>query len=212
MILMITLGYSQERELKIAVVNHKGKPVRGIKAEMIISKIAGSTDKTGILIIKGFTDNDSVMVTFPGAEYAAIFPVKEVNELQFSTSKNGQIAYNPATQDWLTGKTKKIVRKGELDVETEIRNGAANLEDLLKRIPSLMVTGGSISLRNPVQTKEFSNIAPLIVVDNIVIRGGLQEANRLVNIHLIESIKVEKDGTMWGKDAVNGAIIIKLKK
>lgn len=207
------MGYTQERELKIAVINLKGKPVRGIKAEMIHSKIAATTDKTGTLLIKGFTDDDSVIVTFPGAASAAIFPVKGIGELQFNTSKNEQIAYNPATQWWLTGKPKKIVKRGEFDVEAEIRNGATNLEDLLKRMPSLMVTGGTISLRSPVVTKEFSNTSPLIVVDNVAISGGLQEANRSVNIHFIESITVEKDGkALWGAQAGNGVIIIKLKK
>ncbi len=213
MILIATVGYAQERELKIAVVNLKGKPVRGIKAEMIHSGVSATTDKTGTMVVKGFTEDDSVMVTFPGAASAAIFPVKGINELQFNTSKNEQIAYNPATQGWLTGKAKKIVRRGEFDVETEIKNGATNLEDLLKRMPSLMVTGGNISLRNPVVTKEFSNTSPLIVVDNVAVTGGLQEANRTVNIHFIESITVDKDGrALWGAQAGNGVIIIKLKK
>ena len=105
-----------------------------------------------------------------------------------------------------------MVRKGEFDVESEIKNGATNLEDLLKRIPSLMVTGGNISLRNTVRTNEFSDTTPLIVVDDLVIRGGLQEANRSVNIFMIESIRVEKDGTLWGRDGVNGVILIKMKK
>lgn len=213
MILIATVGYAQERELKIAVINLKGKPVRGIKAEMIHSKIEATTDKTGTLLIKGFTEDDSVMVTFPGDASAAIFPVRGIGELQFNTSKRDKIAYNPATQGWVTGKSKKIVRRGEFDVEAEIRNGATNLEDLLKRMPSLMVTGGNITLRNPVQTKEFSNVSPLIVIDNVAVSGGLQEANRSVNIHFIESITVEKDGTaLWGAKATNGVIMIKLKK
>jgi hypothetical protein len=212
MLLLSTSLYTQERELKITVINLKGKPIRSVKAEMIHSKISALTDKTGILVIKGFSEEDSVLISFPGSEFAAIYPVKGINELHFNNSKNEQIAYDPATQSWMTGKSKKILRKGEFDVESEIRNGATNLEDLLKRMPSLMVTGGTLSLRNPVQTKEFSNTAPLIVVDNVVIRGGLQEANRVVNINFIESIKVERDGTLWGKDAVNGAILIRLKK
>jgi len=213
MVLVATIGYSQERELKIAVINLKGKPVRGIKAEMIHSKIAATTDKTGTLSIKGFTDEDSVMVTFPGDASAAIFPVRGISELQFNTSKKDQIAYNPATQGWVTGQTRKILRKGEFDVEAEIRNGANSLEDLLKRMPAIMVTGGNISLRNPVVTKEFSGASPLIVIDNVAVTGGLQEANRTVNIHFIESITIDKDGrALWGAQAGNGVIIIKLKK
>ncbi|MEI7420968.1 MAG: hypothetical protein WCK18_02695 [Prolixibacteraceae bacterium] len=62
------------------------------------------------------------------------------------------------------------------------------------------------------QTNVLTNTSPLIVIDGMAVRGGLAEANRLVNIQTIKSIDIERDETLWGKDAVNWAIIIKLKK
>lgn len=202
----------QNRQLKISVINNKEKPVRSVRIEILNSKIKGSTDKDGICVLENFSETDSLFVNFPGSALAGIFPVSGLREIQFNTSKNELIAFNPSSESWITGKARKVIRKGEFDIDNEILNGARNLEDLLKRMPSLMVTGGTVSLRSTVQTREFSSTAPLIIVDNFVVRGGLSEANRILDIRTIESIKVEKDGTLWSKEAVNGVILIRLKK
>ena len=213
MLLLLPVSLSaQNRDLKISVKNQKEKSVRAVKVETFPSNLKGSTDKNGLCILKGISDGDSLIVIYPGADVSAVYSITGISELQFNTSNEKPIGYDPVGDNWITGKTRKVVRKGEFDVESEIKNGATNLEDLLKRIPSLMVTGGNISLRNTVRTNEFSDTTPLIVVDDLVIRGGLQEANRSVNIFMIESIRVEKDGTLWGRDGVNGVILIKMKK
>jgi hypothetical protein len=213
MLFLLSVSLSaQNRDLKISVKNQKGKPVRAVKVETFPSNLKGSTDKNGLCILNGISDGDSLIVIYPGADKSAVYSITGISELQFNTSNEGQAGYDPVNDNWITGKPRKVVRKGEFDVEREIKNGATNLEDLLKRIPSLMVTGGNISLRNTVRTNEFSDTTPLIVVDDLVIRGGLQEANRSVNILMIESIRVEKDGTLWGRDGVNGVILIKMKK
>lgn len=203
---------AQMRELKVTVLNKQNKPVKSVKMETFPTKQKASTDKEGVCTFINLTDKDSLLISFPGSSLSAAFSVAGLKELQFNTSKTELVAFDPITNSWVSGKGRKVFRKGEFNVDNEIANGANNLEDLLKRMPGLMVTGGTISLRNPVQTKEFSNTAPLIVVDGIAIRGGLSEANRTVNIHEIESIEIERDGTLWGRDAVNGAIIIKLKR
>jgi len=202
----------QNRELKITVQNKQGKPVKNVKIEVFTAKIKGSTNKDGICTLRNISDKDSLLISFTGSSVAGLFPVSGISEMQFNTTKGELVAYNPVTDSWINGQSRKIVRKGEFDVEFEIKNGARNLEDLLKRMPSLMVTGGTVTLRNTIQTKEFSSNTPLIVIDNLVLRGGLAEANRVVDIHLIESIEVERDGILWGKDSVNGVIIVKLKK
>lgn len=204
---------AQNREFKASVLDKKGKPVKGARFETFPVKQKASTDKTGMCVLRDITDKDSLLVLFSGSSsLAGVYSLSGLSELQFNTEKTELVAYNPVTSSWITGKSKRIIRKGEFDVETEISNGATNLEDLLKRMPSLMVTGGNISLRTPVQTNAFTNTSPLIVVDGMAVRGGLSEANRTVNIHQIESIEIERDGTLWGKEAVNGAILIKLKK
>ncbi len=203
---------AQERDLKITVTNLKSKPVRSVKLETFPGKEKGITDKSGICTLAGITDKDSLIVIYPGADMALVFSLEGVNELQFNSSKEEPVGYDPVKKNWISGNTRKIIKKGDLDIEAEIKNGATNLEDILKRMPSLMVTSGTVSLRNAVRTNENPDISPIIVVDNFVVRGGLSEANRTVNINLIESITVEKDGTLWGRDGVNGAILIKLKK
>jgi hypothetical protein len=203
---------AQNRELKITVQNKQGKPVKNVKIEVFTAKIKGSTDKNGVCTLENISEKDSLLISFSGSSVAGLFPVNGFSEMQFNTSRGELVAYNPVLEKWINGKSRKIVRKGEFDVEFEIKNGARNLEDLLKKMPSLMVTGGTVTLRNTIQTKEFTNNTPLIVIDNIVLRGGLEEANRVIDIHLIESIKVERDGILWGKDSVNGVILVKLKK
>jgi len=153
-----------------------------------------------------------LLIVFPGSSVAGVYPLSGLDELQFNTGESELTALNPATGSPVRGLARKIIQKGELDVESEIKNGATNLEGLLKRMPELMVTGGNISLRNAIQTNTITNTSPVLVVDGMVVRGGLAEANRIVAIQTIESIKIERDGTLWGKDAVNGAILIKLKK
>ncbi|MFA5849192.1 MAG: Plug domain-containing protein [Bacteroidales bacterium] len=213
-LLMVLSGslLAQNRELKITVQNKQGKPVKNVKIEVFTAKIKGSTDKNGVCTLENISEKDSLLISFSGSSVAGLFPVNGFSEMQFNTSRGELVAYNPVLEKWINGKSRKIVRKGEFDVEFEIKNGARNLEDLLKKMPSLMVTGGTVTLRNTIQTKEFTNNTPLIVIDNIVLRGGLEEANRVIDIHLIESIKVERDGILWGKDSVNGVILVKLKK
>jgi hypothetical protein len=203
---------SQTRELKVTVSGKQDKPVRSVRLETFPAKQKGSTDKTGTCILNNISDKDSLMITFPNSSVAGVYSLTGLSELQFSTLKSEQVAFNPSTGQWITGLSRKILKKGEFDVEAEIKNGAVNLEDLLKRNPALMVTSGTISLRNPIQTNVITNTAPLLVVDGMIMRGGLAEANRMVSIQTIESIEIERDGTLWGKDAVNGVIIVKLKK
>ena len=202
----------QGRNLKVTVYNKNGKPVKSVRMETLQSGIKASTDKDGICIFPKISEQDTLLVIIPGSSVAGLYPVKDHSELQFNTSKSELVAYDPLNRTFITGEELKIIRKGDLNIEKEILNGATNLEDILKRMPSLMVTGGEISLRNPVQTAEFSNTSPLIVVDGFVVRGGLAEANRTVNIQTIESIVIERDGTLYGREAVNGVIVIKLMK
>ena len=185
------LATAQTREFKVTVTGKQDKPVRSVRLETFPEKQKASTDKTGTCILKNISDNDSLMVIFPNSSVAGVYSLAGLSELQFNTEKSEKIALNPSTGQWITGISRKILRKGEFDVETEIRNGAVNLEDLLKRNPALMVTGGNISLRNPVQTNVLTNTAPLIVIDGLAVRGGLAEANRLVNIQQIESVVIE---------------------
>jgi hypothetical protein len=213
LLLIITVPVlAQNRELKVTVLGKQDKPVRSVRMEIFPAKQKASTDKTGICVLKNISDSDSLLITFPGSSVAGVYSLSGLTELQFNTLKSELVALNPVSGNWINGQPRKMLRKGEFDVESEIKNGAVNLEDLLKRNSALMVTGGNISLRNPVQTNVLTNTAPLIVVDGIAVRGGLQEANRLVNIQTIQSIEIDRDGTLWGKDAVNGAIIIKLKR
>jgi hypothetical protein len=204
--------HCQGRELKIVVKDKKDMPVRSVIVETIPPGKDYRTDKSGICILAELKDVDSVLITFPGSSVKGAFPADLFAELQFNTSRSVLEAFDPASGAIITGREKRVIKKGEFDVAYEITAGAKNLEDLLKRMPQLMVTGGQISLRNPVQTAQFSNTSPLIVVDGFPVQGGLAEANRIVNIHTIESIEVLRDGTLYGRDALNGAIIVKLKK
>jgi len=212
LIMASILGRAQLREVKIIVLGKQDKPVRSARLEIFPAKQKASTDKNGTCLLKNISDSDSILITFPGSSVAGVYSLAGLTELQFNTVKSELVAFNPVTGNWINGQPRKVLKKGEFDVEAEIKNGAINLEDLLKRNPALMITGGTISLRNPVQTNVLTNTSPLIVIDGMAVRGGLAEANRLINIQQIESIEIEKDGTLWGKDAVNGAILIKLKK
>lgn len=215
LILLLIIHFSvlaQTREVKITVLGKQDKPVKSVRIETFPEKQKSSTDKTGTCILRNISDKDSLMIIFPNSSIAGIYSLADITELQFNITKSELIALNIVTGNWISGQSRRILQKGEFDVESEIKNGAVNLEDLLKRNQGLMVTGGNISLRNPIQTNALNNTSPLIVVDGMAVRGGLAEANRLVNIQSIESIKIERDGTLWGKDAVNGAILIKLKK
>ncbi|MCU0378932.1 MAG: Plug domain-containing protein [Bacteroidales bacterium] len=204
--------YCQGSELKIVVKDKKDMPVRSVVVETMPSGKEYKTDKSGMCILSNLNDIDSVLVTFPGSSVKGAFPADLFTELQFNTSRSVLEAFDPVSGTMIAGREKRVVKKGEFDIAYEITAGAKNLEDLLKRMPQLMVTGGQISLRNPVQTAQFSNTSPLIVVDGFPVQGGLAEANRIVNIHTIESIEVLRDGTLYGRDALNGAIIVKLKK
>jgi hypothetical protein len=204
--------FVQGEKLKIVVMNKKEQPVKSVIVETIPQSGEFRTDKSGVCILENLTDVDSIMISFPGSSIKGAYALNSIEELHFSTSKSELEAFDPISGTWLTGKEKRIIKKGEFDVSYEITAGAKNLEDLLKRMPQLMVTGGEISLRNPVQTAQFSNTSPLIVVDGFPVRGGLAEANKIVNIHSIESIEVLRDGTLYGREALNGAIVIRLKK
>ena len=210
--LLIIPCFTESRDVKVSVLNKQGKPVRSVKLEVFPSKKRATTDKTGICLLTGIAAGDSLLIVFPGSSVAGVYPLSGLDELQFNTGESELTALNPATGSPVRGLARKIIQKGELDVESEIKNGATNLEGLLKRMPELMVTGGNISLRNAIQTNTITTTSPVLVVDGMVVRGGLAEANRIVAIQTIESIKIERDGTLWGKDAVNGAILIKLKK
>ncbi|GEM_PF-1489281 len=206
-------AFAQDRELEIKIVNEKGKPVKSVRAELMNTKKSKAvSDKKGVLKIKNVPGKDSVIVTYPGSSYSYIFSIEGIKELHLNTSNEEAIAYNPIEKEWIYGREKRIPRGGELDIESAIKSGATTLEDIFRKMPQFIIVDGVLEYRNVMDYTYENHTPPLIVVDNLAITGGLREANFTVDINTIESITLQKDGTIWGKDAGNGVVIIKTKK
>ena len=101
------------------------------------------------------------------------------------------------------------------NVHTSYLSKYTNLADALRGSSGLLVTGSGDHTRIVMQkTGSISNREPLYVIDGFPLGTSYRQANRMVNMANVSSIRILKNAfelTRYGEQGANGVIEIRTK-
>ena len=202
-----------DRDVSLTILNNRGRPVRNIVMQSLISGQVGTTDRSGLLIFKNLSDNDSIFVTLTKNSLIKI-PVKGMDSI-IVMAKTSKLYTYIDNQGYNTHV--EIIESTEnsatvLDVQEILRNESYNsLLDLLQgRVSGLNIIIGenqrtSANMRGP--NSFYGSSEPIVVMDGVDI-GTVSAANSIVSIYTIKTIEVQRNASQFGVRGANGAIII----
>lgn len=207
---------SAQDTLKGFILSEKGKPVRRMNVWVKNSLDGVKTDKQGAFILQDLSEKDTLIISVSKKQNAVI-PLKDRgNELLISLKKNEFILKDNA-QEFTCPYTNKTLLAFNPNVLTRRQieqSGANSLYDLLRgNLPGVTVSdanGNSLITIRGGSSFDLNN-EPLFIIDGVEYSNSY-DADRAVNIHDIEQIKVLSDGAIYGMKGANGAIVITTKK
>jgi hypothetical protein len=206
----------QNRDISLRILNKKGRPVKNMVVQSRITGKAGITDKSGLFVFEGISDNDTLSVRLGNNSQVAI-PVKGMDYIVVKAASSKYYSYFNQQDGESSGVT---VWKSPLSAN---ENVILDVQDMLKQrsYGSLIellrgqVSGINISSEGSVApvggpNSISSTKEPLVVVDGVPV-GTLSEANSMVNIYAIKFIEIKKNATSYGVRGAGGVIEISTK-
>ena len=223
LILMSLATYSQEteatkRNISLLILDKKGRPVHNIVVRSLSSTRAGMTDRNGLYVFTGMTDDDMISMILPKYGETAI-PVAGMDSIVVTLRSARTFTY--VNQE---GKSVNMDRRNKTEASALI-DVQALLEQhpytsLIELLQGANVAGLNISSSGRAGGNASANIRgerslnytnePLVVLDGMPV-GGLNDANQSINIYDIVSIEVQKSSSDWGTRGANGVILVNTK-
>lgn len=100
--------------------------------------------------------------------------------------------------------------------ETIVNDPSTPLSMYLQKIPGVQVigSGNNISIKIRGASSFMTSSEPLYVIDGIPVGNSYLQADRMVNLHYVSSIRVLKgsDASIYGVRGGNGVIMIETRK
>lgn len=190
------------RDISLKIIDKKGRPVRNIVVSSIITGKAGITDRSGLFVFEGISDNDTISVKMTRNGQIRI-PVTGMDSIVVIARSSKLYSYVDSQGQDVNVETSLLEMSNVLDVNAllKIKTYASLVSLLQEEIPG-MLTRGPTSIN--------SGSEPLVVLDGSDI-GTLSEANYRVTVQNIKTIEWQKNGMGWGVRGTNGIILIKTK-
>ena len=191
---------SSDGDITVRVLDKKGRPVRGIVTQSVITGIGGITDRSGRFVFENMSDNDTIVIKMT-RNGQIIIPVTGMDSIIVIAKSSKLYSYIDSQGQSIIVETTLLERSNVLDVQALLKiKSYTNLVDLLRQeAPHAFVTG---------PTTVTSGTEPLVVLDGSDI-GYLGEANYKVAVQAIKTIEVQRNGMGWGVRGTNGVILIK---
>lgn len=199
------------RQCTVRILDRKEKPVRDVLLNVgTNSRFSTMTDKKGEAILEGISDKDTLFAILPimgitpvpldGLDSLLI--VVKYNKKATSGSYKVKKLYDPSR----TTPVNKIDDVQELLKTRPSRDLAGLLAGL---IPGLNISYGPNGLTANIRGigSINSSTEPIVVVDGVTY-DSLAAVNGFLDVHSVKSIKVIKDGGMYGMRGANGVIEI----
>jgi TonB-linked SusC/RagA family outer membrane protein len=207
---------SQQNTVRGKVVNAYGEALGGVTVGEKNTTTTTQTDETGQFSINVSSGKALLVFTYVG------YNVKEVSaseaslvQMELETGSLEEvvvIGYGTARKKDLTGSVASI-RPSQLETTSP-----ASVQDILRSgVPGLIVgasndaSAGGVGLQIRGQRSLKAGNDPLIVVDNMIFYGSLNEINPL-DIEQIDVLKDASSAAIFGAKSANGVIIITTKK
>ena len=191
-----------DRNIPLKIFDKKGKPVRGIVLQSLITGMGGITDRTGRFVFENMSDNDTISVMMKKNGQIKI-PVTGMDSIIVMAKSSKLYSYIDNQGQNVDVTITLLERSYSLDVQELLKRKAySSLTTLIKEETIWLSARGPISLT-------LDN-EPLVVLDGTDI-GNLTEANLRVNVQSIKTIEWQKLGMGWGLRGANGVIVVKTK-
>jgi len=216
-LMSIAVKAQPARDISLVILNKKGRPINNIIVRSVDNKQVGLTDRSGLFVFTGMTDSDMISMILP--KYGeTIVPVEGMDSIVVTLRSARRYSYVSNEGSHVVIDKNKVEPNDLLDVPALLKKHTyRSLSELLQgRVPGLVVNtapgprGTTTANIRGESSMGMSSSEPLVVLNGTVI-GTLDIANNMVNIHEIQSIEVQKNGSAWGVRGANGVILIKTK-
>ena len=190
---------SSNGDITLRIIDKKGRPVRGIVAQSLITGMGGTTDRSGRFVFANMSDSDTIIVKMTRNGQISI-PVAGMDSILVMAESSKFYSYIDNQGQSVRVETTLFERSNILDVQALLKIKSYNtLTDLIRQeAPHALVTG---------PTTVTSGREPLVVLDGTDI-GYLSEANYKVAVQSIKTLEVQRNGMGWGVRGTNGVILI----
>ncbi|WP_289158626.1 TonB-dependent receptor plug domain-containing protein [uncultured Muribaculum sp.] len=212
----MALSVNAYTKLEGVVVNEDGKAISKIPMRLNGEIKNKKTNGKGAFSFKKVYEGDTLMV-FPADGRVAKIPLRElpkmtiymgVNALRMEYDGEGTSAtimyeeYKPVAYDPNVLTRDQIRRFETSDI----------IETLRGRVAGLIIDeddNGPVARMRGVTSS--TNFEPLFIVDGVKY-SSLSDVNNAVNIETVDRIEVLKDGSAYGMDGANGAVLITTRR
>jgi len=218
LILMSAAVWAQDmdlpkRNISLIILDKKGRPIERIIVRSLNNTNAGMTNRKGLFVFTGMTDNDKISMILP--KYGeSVISVTGMDSIVVTLRSARRYSYaSNMGQDVFIDKPNKTEPVTVLDVQALLeQHSYRSITDLLQgQVPGLNISttssnaGGTASISIRGQNTFMGNTSPLIVMDGNVYYGSLQD----INVYDVKTIEVQKGGSSeWGVRGANGVILI----
>lgn len=199
------------QDFKGMIMNHKQRPLKGMKVWRKNTTESVKTDKMGNFAFTGLTAKDTLVIIISKKE-EAVFPVGDLKSVDIKIEKEYYLLHDGQKEQ--KREYRKVSRtrlnSNVLTREQILRLSANNIYDLLKgSIPGVNVTfgdgGQKIAIRGANSLEQDTE--PLFIVDGAQYENS-SDVDSSVNVNDIQRVEVSKDGAGYGIKGANGVIII----
>lgn len=203
------------QSVKGIIVTEKGKPIKSVKIWVKNSATNYKTNDQGEFIISELNNTDTLIISLSNLKNIVLPFQLLTNDFTIIVKKdhaeliqNNKSEKIPFIKKITTNYNPNVITREQIE-----QMNANSLYDLLRGITGVMVTENNgnavVSIRGG--TSFSLNDEPLFIIDGIEYENSM-EADRSINIHDIEKIEIQKDGSAFGIKGANGAVIITTKK
>jgi len=195
------------RDIGLIVLDKKNRPAEGIIMYSSIPENNGiMTDAKGHAVLKGVSDKDTLWVVLPESERVEI-PLAGQDSLKIRMKTNSRYHVVSVKKDNITTPVNSIDDVPALLKKRSYTSLASLLTGMFPGLNITTLSDGTVStnIRGPHSINSSSE--PMVLLDGMEI-GTLSDANMQVNIYDIQSITVDKEGSMYGVRGANGVIKI----
>ena len=193
---------SPNRNIPLKILNKKGRPVRNIVAQSLITGKGGITDRSGQFIFEDMADNDTISIKITRNGQINI-PVTGMDSIVVMAQSAKLYSYIDSQGQSVNVEVSLLARSNIVDVEALLKTKSySSLASLLnEEVPGMLSRG---------PTTIHAGTEPLVVMDGSDI-GTLDEADYIVDVHSIKTLEWQKNGVGWGARGTNGVILITTK-
>ena len=208
------IGTFAQTKLEGVVLDKQRKPVAKLSMRIKGEMRNLRTNARGVFKIKKVYEGDTLMI-FPSDGLVAYIPLRQVPTMTIHLDDNAlRMQHDKISITTVYEKYEPEEFNPNIMTRSQIKRfEASNLIEVLRgRVAGLIIDeddNGPVARMRGVSMSEKTE--PLFIVDGVQY-DSLQDTNNAVNVETIDQIEVLKDGSAYGMNGANGAILITTRR